>query len=482
MSIRRFRRRRSLLRGLGAIALGATAAPLLRAAERAPASPPEGLAVGGEVYARGAERYEIMRQSAAWQALKPARYPDLIVQPRDEADVVETVRYAAARGMHVAVRSGGHSYVVAGLRDGGIHLDLSWLRDLDIDAAARRVTAGPAIRAAELTTALEAQGLAFPVAHVGTVGLGGYLLGGGMGWNGEYWNRYACFNVRAVDLVTAAGERLTASAASHPDLYWAARGAGPGFCAVATRFHLDAFPLPRAITASTYVYGLDALDAVTAWLERAGRNHHPKVELSLVLERDDTEAARHVAVVSAVCFADGAEEAQQILGALAAGVPRQGLVDHVELKPVGFPELLEHGRTGVPRRIAVDTVWTAQPRAAMLEIGAHYLQVPSRHAVVIGGYRAQVDLPDDAAFTVQAPLFINCFVGWDEAADDAANLAWLDQAVRRLEPLTVGSYINETDLFARPAHAKRALSPAAWERLAAVRGRYDPEGLFAAPI
>src|SRR5678816_3358472 len=106
---------------------------------------------------------------AVWQALKPPRYPDLIVHARSEADVVEVLRYARARRTTVAVKGGGHNYVASYLRNGGILLDVSNLREVDVDTSQALVHARPGIRAAELCERLKSQGLAFPLAHSASV-------------------------------------------------------------------------------------------------------------------------------------------------------------------------------------------------------------------------------------------------------------------------------------------------------------------------
>ena len=81
-----------------------------------------------------------------------------------------------------------------------------------------------------------------------------------MGWNGEYWNQFACYNIRAIELVTAAAEKLTASRDEHADLFWAARGGRPlRSVERSPAYHLNVFPLPRAITSSTYIYSADQL-------------------------------------------------------------------------------------------------------------------------------------------------------------------------------------------------------------------------------
>ena len=177
---------------------------------------------------------------------------------------------------------------------------------VDVDAGRALVRAQPGIRAAEFCERLKSQGLAFPLAHSANVPIGGYLLGGGMGWNGESWGRMACFRVRALDVVTAAGERLTIDERSHPDLYWAARGAGPAFCAVATRFHLEAFPYPRGMRAAAHAFPIESSASVARWLHPLAARRIPDLELTMALE---TDSGAKQCTAAIACFAASEAEA-----------------------------------------------------------------------------------------------------------------------------------------------------------------------------
>src|SRR5262249_51215941 len=136
----------------------------------------------------------------------------------------------------------------------------------------------------------------------------------------------ACLSVVAVEFVTAGGKLIKASATEHPDLYWAARGCGPGMFAVATRFHLKCYPLPRAIATSTYYYSLrdlrEAVDEVVA----LGRTMPDKVELSIFLIRAPAELAGacidyrgKLCMVTAVAFGMTRQESEAALAPLERG-------------------------------------------------------------------------------------------------------------------------------------------------------------------
>ncbi|MCA1843502.1 MAG: FAD-dependent oxidoreductase, partial [Actinobacteria bacterium] len=185
---------------------------------------------------RGEPGYEAARSAAVWNARKPSRFPDVIAMATSEQDVVEAVSYARGEGLSLAVRAGGHSVCASAVRDGGMLLDLSALTSHSVEPESRTATVQPAVQSRALARALGSHGLAFPVGHCGSVALGGYLLAGGLGWGMRLWGP-ACRSLERVEVVTADGTLITADDAHNSDLLWAARGAGPGFFGVATRFH-----------------------------------------------------------------------------------------------------------------------------------------------------------------------------------------------------------------------------------------------------
>src|SRR5947208_9102264 len=137
-------------------------------------------------------------------------------------------------------------------------------------------TVGPGVKCNELVAALAPHDLFFPAGHCPGVGLGGYLLQGGYGWNGRVHGP-ACMSVEAIDVVTADGELVRADGEQHADLFWAARGAGPGFFGVVTRFHLGLQPRPQAMMKSDYVYPIEVLDDVLRWI----RTIQPSLPLNM---------------------------------------------------------------------------------------------------------------------------------------------------------------------------------------------------------
>ena len=177
--------------------------------------------------APGAKRYAAARPGVGriFNARRPDRFPAAVLLAADDHDVMEGVRLAAERGWRVSVRSGGHSWAAWSLRDDALLIDLARLRDISYCPATGVVAAGPAVPGGlELAPFLARRGRAFPAGHCASVGLGGYLLQGGQGWNGRS-RGWACQSVTGLDVVTADGRLVHADAEQHPDLLFRPGGA-----------------------------------------------------------------------------------------------------------------------------------------------------------------------------------------------------------------------------------------------------------------
>jgi FAD/FMN-containing dehydrogenase len=220
----------------------------------------------GPLVVRGHPDYEAARVARVFNRRLPDRAPSMVLRAATEQDVVHGVRLARDGGWDVAVRAGGHSWAQWSLRDGALVIDLGDLREMAYDEATGIVTVSPAVKGGtELAPFLAERGRFFPGGHCPTVGVGGFLLQGGQGWNARGWG-WAAEHVAAVDVVTADGEVVRADAERNSDLYWAARGAGPGFPGVVTRFHLRTMPLPAYLAQTVHAYALADFDEVMTWL------------------------------------------------------------------------------------------------------------------------------------------------------------------------------------------------------------------------
>ena len=162
------------------------------------------------------------------------RRPALIVRVKDPTDISHVIALARERGLELAVRSGGHSVAGHSSTDGGIVLDLSEMKEMELDVEGRTAWAQTGLTAGEYTTAAAAHGLATGFGDTGSVGIGGITLGGGVGYLVRK-HGLTVDDLISAEIVTADGELLRVDAETHPDLFWAIRGGGGNF-GVATRF------------------------------------------------------------------------------------------------------------------------------------------------------------------------------------------------------------------------------------------------------
>src|SRR6266571_1183441 len=186
--------------------------------------------VSGEVIVPGDAAYEEARRVYNGMIDK---HPAAVVRCSGPADVAAVVGIARTEGFDLSVRGGGHSAPGFGTNDGGLVIDLSLLRDVVVAADTQRVRAGGGCTWAGFNDATNAYGLATTGGIIGSTGIGGLTLGGGIGYLSRKYG-LSCDNLLSAEVVTADGEMLTASENHHEDLFWALRGGGGNFGVVTT--------------------------------------------------------------------------------------------------------------------------------------------------------------------------------------------------------------------------------------------------------
>ncbi len=433
----------------------------------------------GESLNHGEDRYEQARRAAVWNARTPPRHPERIVLAESEGDVVRAVREARELGMQVGVRSGGHSWAGNHLREGGLLLDISRLRTVELDAPAMRAVVGPGCHGDELLRMLAPHDLFFPAGHCPGVGLGGYLLQGGYGWNGRVYGP-ACMSVEAIDVVLASGELVHADEDENAELLWAARGAGPGFFGVVTRFHLRLVRKPKLVANSVFLYPIEVLDEVFRWAHAIGPRVAREMEMMVFIHRTE-EGELEIAVTGPV-LVDTEEQAREAITVLES-CP---VLDRAKLALPYVPGELDHLYAGAHaaypdnHRYSADNMWTHAPVEDLLP-GLHRIaetmpEAPS-HMLWMNwqpGVTVQPARPD-MAYSVEDDTYIALYGVWKDPADDDMGVAWATERMREMESFSSGIQLADENLGNRPA---RFLGDEQHTRLEALRAKYDPEGRF----
>jgi len=423
------------------------------------------------VILRSDPEYEATRQGVLWNGVVPDRYPDAIARPSSAGEVAELVRGARAGGLRIAIRSGGHNWRGAYLRDGGLLIDLGGLDRIEVDAGRRAATVEPGATHQLLADALVPHALGFPIGHCPTVGLGGYLLAGGYGWNPRIWGP-ACWSVTAVDAIGLDGQEIRVDE-GEPDLFWAVRGGGGGFPAVATRFHLRVYPLP-SIASVRSDYPLERLPELLAW--SAGlEGMPPGNEVSLIAHRA-VDSEGEAATVQASGFADTPDDASRLAAAAADATPcLNAQTARREFPAVALNDLAGEGAWVQGRRYAVDMCWVDGSYADVGAVCERAVRgAPSAASRIVLAWGFAPPGGPDVAQTANGTLTVNVYAIWDDPADDDANEAWVRESMDRLDPYITGFYVGEADLGVAPDRPERSYPPDNWERLEAIRARHDP--------
>jgi len=443
--------------------------------------------ITGRTIFRGNPDYPRWWSSMSWYLYMPKRYPDLIVRAKSDSDIIFALAYARNKKLKVTVRSGGHNPAKSVLRDGGMLVDLSRFRKVTINAAKKTAWVEPGVHGEKLVALLAAQNLDFPAAHTGIVPIGGYLLGGGLGWNMPE-RGIACRSILAAEVITADGRKLTVSADQNADLWWAIRGCGPGFFGVVIRYKLKLFPLYHAMTKSKYLFPLKKLPQPCKALENISATKKEQLEVLAVVGRfyppdKPPEQRDLVCAISVFAFANSKADAQALMAPWTkSGLPAQSLLKR-ENRVMDYEQLYSGQETDYssPNRTAVENIWTDKPSEALQAIAKKMAEdpPPSPRCFALSAWGFSNTRKDDTScVSTPAPHYLSWYLMAENESHIPLNRQWMDESVALLQPFSKGRYINEIDPQHYPQHVAECFSSESWKKLAKLREQYDPESLF----
>jgi FAD/FMN-containing dehydrogenase len=444
-------------------------------------------ALAGRLVMRGEPLYEEARVGRIFNARRPDRFPAAVLLAESDADAAFGVRLAADRGWPVSVRSGGHSWAAWSLRDDALLIDLGGMRDLSYDPASGVVSARPAVPGGlGLAPFLAERGRVFPGGHCASVGLGGYLLMGGLGGYGRA-RGWACQSVVGLDVVLASGALVRASDSENADLLWAARGAGPGFPGVVTRFYLQTYAAPRVMWHDTSTFALDDTVELLTWLHEVLPSLDRRVEPVVAATRlpdvplyeGTVRPVGTVLLLHTTVMASSDEEALGLLAPLRDGPLAARSLGHVQGRTsVAEENLAQTVQNPSGYRYAVDCTWSDAPArvlAPMLQ--SLWSELETEHSFSIWyGWAPRGSRPD-MAFSVEADVYVATYVIYTDPADDERYAEWVHRRTGEVALAHgAGVYLGDTDFSRRQ---DRFLSDSSYQRLAAIRSSRDPYGRFA---
>jgi FAD/FMN-containing dehydrogenase len=435
-----------------------------------------GAGLAGRVIAPGDEEYDHARTVVSGAI---DRHPAVIVKVADVDDVEKVVRLARETGLELAVRCGGHSNAGHSVTEGGIVLDLSDLKGFDIDVDGRTAWAEGGLTAAEVTKAIGEHGLVLGFGDTGSVGIGGITLGGGVGYLVRKFG-LTIDDLLAAEIVTADGERLLVDAENHPDLFWAIRGGGGNF-GVVTRFKYQLHELPQTYggmlilpaTAETVAGFIAAAEAAPDELSTIA-NVMPCPPMPFVPE----DIHGKLVILALMTYAGDQAAGERAVASLRAlAEPLADLVVPQPYSAMYPPEDPDYHPTAAARTMFIDRVEADVAATIMSWLEASDASMRVAQLRVLGGAMARV--PADAtAFAHRASrIMVNVAAFYEGPEDQKVREEWVVGFASALEQDDKGAYVNF--LADEGEERVRAAYPGTtWDRLAAIKARYDPTNLF----
>ena len=433
-------------------------------------------AVTGAVIAPGDAEYDKAR-TVTNGAID--RRPAVIVRVADVDDVKTVIRLARETGLELAIRSGGHSAAGHSVTDGGIVLDLSAMKAIDIDVAGRTVWAETGNTALDVTKAVGEHGLVIGFGDTGSVGIGGITLGGGVGYLVRKFG-LTIDDLLAAEIVTADGELRTVDATTGPDLFWAIRGGGGNF-GVVTRFKFRLHELASIVggmlllpatpeTVEGFIAAATAADDELSTIA----NVMPCPPMPFVPE----EHHGKLAIMAIVAYAGDTEAGERAIAPLRAlATPIADMVQAIPYSGIYPPEDPDYHPLAAAKTMFMDFVDRDVADLIVERLTASDASMRVVQLRVLGGAMARV--PDDStAFAHrQSKIMVNVAAFYEGEDDRKVREAWVDHLAADLLQDDRGVYVNfVADEGA--ARIRAAYPGATWDRLAAIKGRYDPSNLF----
>jgi FAD/FMN-containing dehydrogenase len=404
--------------------------------------------------------------------------PLIIARCAGVADVVHAVNFARDNGLLVSVRGGGHNVSGNAVCDGGLMIDLSPMKSVRVDPNSKTARAEPGVTWGEFDRETQAFGLATTGGLISTTGIAGLTLGGGLGWlMGNHG--LACDNLISVDVVTADGRMLTASASRNDDLFWGLRGGGGNF-GIATSFEFRLHPV-EPMLGGILIHPLDKAVEIIKFYDDFTRTSPD--ELGTLLGFVTSPEGQRVMAIF-VCYNGAVEEGERILKPLREFGPP--LADTIGPMPyVQVQRMLDDGfPAGRQNYWKSNFLKRLDPEAIQVIVG-HVAKAPSPYsAVAIEQFSGAVNRVgiNETAFNHRNARYNLLIVGiWLDPAAKAQNVKWVRELWDAMEPYSSGGvYVNylgqEADEGAE--RVKSAYGREKYARLVALKEKYDPTNLF----
>lgn len=411
--------------------------------------------------------------------------PGLVVQPTSVADVVATVSFARDNRIELSIKGGGHNIAGLALSEGGVTIDFSRMRDVDVDPVARTVAVQPGCNLGDVDRATQRHGQATTLGFVSETGVAGLTLGGGFGYLTRQFG-WTVDDLLEVELVTAKGDVIRASRDENDDLFWAIRGGGGNF-GVVTEFVFRTHDVGPEVTAGLIAWSADDAESVTNLFHRVTSSAPREMTVAMLMR-----------IAPQVPWLSEENHGKPMIGLVVChtGDPGQAEADLAEIRSHGEPwaDLLQVKEYTAQQSMLDATqpkgmhyYWKSEFMPGLSdELLADYralfegMTAPANQIVLfhLEGALAGFDESDGAVGNRDAAFACVIQSMWPEGGPAEANQEWVRQAWTTLKRhSTGGNYINfqtDDEPDERTADSYRGNLT----RLAGVKAKYDPENLF----
>jgi hypothetical protein len=411
------------------------------------------------------------------------RHPAFIVRCESREDIVHAVQFASAHSLLTAVKGGGHSISGQSTCEGGLMIDLSPMRAIELDPSKRQVRAQPGVLLAELDAKAQAAGLVTPLGTAADTGIAGLTLGGGQGRLMRKLG-LSCDNVNSFELVTADGKVHMVSATNEPDLFWALRGGGGNF-GVVSGFEYRLHPLAHPVLAGGRVYPVSQARAVIKGMVDMAASAPDELYVScgILNSQGEGKLPKGTYVALELVYSGDPKAGERFLPTLdKLGKP---LNDTIAAKPY---VVAQNGPTGaappaLPPGLGVYVrsgfAQTIPDKFIDEWIGAFKDGPPWLDEIglgPIGGQVARIKADASAYWNREAQYEFIVIGAWVDHSQDERNIAVMRDLWKHFEPFTQGYYVN-TEPSAAESRLKATYGDN-YARLVQLKDRYDPKNLF----
>jgi FAD/FMN-containing dehydrogenase len=431
---------------------------------------------GGNVIAPGDPDYDQARHTFYGGI---DNHPAVIIRVQNAEEVARVIALARDTGMDLSVRSGGHSVVGHSVCEGGIMLDLSEMRDLQINAEERTAWAEAGLTAGEYTTAAAAYGLATGFGDTGSVGIGGITLGGGVGYLVRKYG-LTIDDLLAAEVVTADGQILQVDDRNHPDLFWAIRGGGGNF-GVVTRFKYRLHELGPVYGGMLFLPATPETIASFMALAEAAPD-----ELSAIanvmsappMPFIPAEAHGKTIIMAMLIYLGDAAEGERVIAPFRSiAAPLADMIKPMQYPEIYPPEDDSYHPVGASRTMFVDQIDRSVAQFILERLGSSTAMMKVAQLRVLGGAMARVPADATAFAHRGSKIMVNLAALYQQPEEKAKHEAWVGDFAANLEQSDHGAYVNF--LGDEGSDRIRAAYPGStWDRLVAIKSRYDPTNLF----